>query len=98
MFNGYFERLTEGTDYYFDNKLGYIRLNRSIMDNEILAVSYRRANGEAFGNLRDFPGGIDAAGARRILKMIKLTFMHHTQVVKHLSPGVSIQSFGILKI
>jgi cell surface protein SprA len=71
MFNGYFERLTEGTDYYFDNKLGYIRLNRSIMDNEILAVSYRRANGEAFGNLRDFPGGIDAAGARRILKMIK---------------------------
>ena len=71
MYNGYFKRLTENTDYYFDTKLGFVRLNYAMMDHQILAVAYKMENGDAYGHQNDAETDIDGEGAKRILKMIR---------------------------
>jgi cell surface protein SprA len=45
---GYFLRL-EKSDYFLDDKLGYIRLNTSLPQQEVLAVRYRTPSGEVGG-------------------------------------------------
>ncbi|MBN2104390.1 cell surface protein SprA [bacterium] len=71
MYNGYFRHLTENEDYYFDAKLGFIQLNRALMENQILAVAYQTQNREAFGHQNDVEPDFDGKGAKRLLKMIR---------------------------
>lgn len=67
-YEGYFLRLEPNEDYYMDKKLGYIRMNRSLQDYEVLAVSFQDTSGNVFGTLPDeegvFPG-------KKIFKIIK---------------------------
>jgi len=47
---GNFHRLDPETDYFVDNALGYIVIDAMLSDNYILAVAYRTASGEVFGD------------------------------------------------
>ncbi|MBQ4914000.1 cell surface protein SprA [Maribacter sp. MMG018] len=54
-------KLTEGTDYTYNSQLGYISLNQSLSNDEVLAVAYQYTyQGEVFQVGEFANGGIDA--------------------------------------
>ena len=59
---GYFVRLEPTDDYYINRDLGYIAMNNSLRESEILAVAYRDSSGHQYGAL-------DTTG--NIIKLIK---------------------------
>lgn len=69
-YQGFFLRLEPNKDYIVDKKLGYIRMERSLMNDEVLAVAYRDTTGKEFGSLPDQNGIFPD---QRIFKIIKPT-------------------------
>jgi cell surface protein SprA len=64
---GFFELLTEGADYEYDQNFGWIRLRYPSNDSEVIAVSYRESNSNtSVGTLSRADGG-----TKVILKLLK---------------------------
>lgn len=63
---GYFIRL-EKTDYYLEDRLGYIRLNVPLTEGEVLAVAYRDSSGNIRGDYNFNPDSANTA----ILRLLK---------------------------
>ena len=96
------------TDYELvgDGFIGVIRFNASIFDEQTVAIAYRCANGNQFGEfLRDVPSDTLQAGRPLILKIVKtgglqvngpLHFVAWQQMLKNIySIGYhSVKSFG----
>lgn len=67
--NGFFVRM-EKSEYHVENNLGFIRFNQRVADDEIIAVAYKRANGEVIGDL-NYSRGDTTETRPIILKLIK---------------------------
>lgn len=68
----FFERLTEGEDYSWQQNLGFIRLNYPAGDDQVIAVAFKLTTpfpGDPSG--RTQWGVLDPTGTRIILKMVK---------------------------
>ena len=63
---GYFIRL-EKTEYYLEDRLGYIRLNVPLQDGEVLAVAYKDTTGNIRGDISFDPNESQTA----ILRLLK---------------------------
>ena len=73
---GKFKKLRRGTDFDFDNVLGYLSLRQRMQENEALAVSFRfRANGQTYqvGDFSSETGGASGGqnSDRLVLKLLK---------------------------
>lgn len=72
---GKFRRLERGTDYTFDDQLGYLSLRQRLQDNEALAIAFRYVyQGQTFtvGDLTEAGGTTGGVNADRIvLKLLR---------------------------
>lgn len=73
---GKFKKLRPGSDFDFDNVLGYISLRQRMQENEALAVAFRfRANGQTYqvGDFASETGGASGGqnADRIVLKLLK---------------------------
>ncbi|MXW63876.1 MAG: cell surface protein SprA [Bacteroidetes bacterium SB0662_bin_6] len=73
---GKFKKLRPGSDFDFDNVLGYISLRQRMQENEALAVAFRfRANGQTYqvGDFSSETGGASGGqnSDRLVLKLLK---------------------------
>jgi len=67
-YEGYFLRMEPNEDYFLDKKIGYIRMNRTLQDYEVLAVTFKDTSGNEFGTLPDENGNFPG---KKIFKIIK---------------------------
>jgi len=67
---GYFVLLAPQTDYRLYEDTGFIRMNQTLQDGEVLAVAYKDADGRIRGNL-EFTAEQVQAGERINLKMLR---------------------------
>ncbi|MBN1781792.1 cell surface protein SprA [bacterium] len=75
---GKFKRLEPFTDYDFNAELGYIVLNQSIRDEQILAVTYAVRNGKKVGTQTK---AVTDASGKDIIKIMKLIKPRNPQPV-----------------
>ncbi|MDZ7723766.1 MAG: cell surface protein SprA [candidate division KSB1 bacterium] len=65
-YRGYFRRL-EKDEYYIQDQLGYIRMNQSLREGQVLAVAYKDSSGRIRGNI-NFNSEIDRVIQLRLLR------------------------------
>jgi cell surface protein SprA len=68
-YKGYFLRLEPLKDYYINKELGYIAMNMSLQEDEVLAVAYRDSSKNTYGTLLSQIA--DTSAAKIYLKLIK---------------------------
>lgn len=72
---GFFRRLNTD-EYYVDRALGYIRMNTSLSDGQVLAVAFRDSSGREVGSIDFTPGG----NRPLILRLLKAKKAQPSQV------------------
>lgn len=73
---GSYRRLSEGRDYSFNDRLGYISLQQSLRSNEAIAVSFRYRQGAESIQVGDFASDSGGSGGginddRLVLKLLR---------------------------